>query len=218
MRPSHNAKIWVPRFIDQVLSALAFIHRNGMIHRDIKPGNILYDDLPGDSGRTFYISDFGLATSKESLGGLIGGCLPYMAPETTRNGECTNASDVYSFGVILLEVLGKYCVHERKMAVQDWREKLRVCGVRDYRDYRDNKPTHALIPKAQVGHSRIQSLLDYGVVRPAIRRILEQDERRRATAVDARRDLLVCYPLAPVPVPLKRRPTGRAMDIRIRAR
>ncbi|OBT86368.1 hypothetical protein VE02_03830 [Pseudogymnoascus sp. 03VT05] len=86
--------------------------------------------------------------------------LNFMAPETTRIGQCDSASDVYSFGVTLPEVIGKYCIEESMFRVEKWRTKLRAFGVKDYANYRDTEFPGAQLPRTQPGHSRIQSLLD----------------------------------------------------------
>ncbi|OBT65329.1 hypothetical protein VE03_04629 [Pseudogymnoascus sp. 23342-1-I1] len=111
---------WVPSFISQALSGIAFIHKHKMVHRDIKPENILYDNGPNNSME--------FARGGDST-------LSFMAPETTRYGDCGSASDVYSFGVMLLEVLGKYCVSESRLSIEEWREKLRNFNARHYASY-----------------------------------------------------------------------------------
>lgn len=188
---------WVPSFISQTLDGLAFIHKHGMVHRNIKPENILYDKGAPNNTMAFYISNFSLTVPKEFVGGVRGGTstLSFMAPETTRDGECDSASDVYSFGVTLLEVLGKYCVSESRLSVDEWRAKLKAFNAKYYASYRDTVVHGAQLPKMQPGHSRIQSLVDSFVVRRSLKYVLEQDPRLRATASDACRKLLIDYPL-----------------------
>jgi eukaryotic-like serine/threonine-protein kinase len=84
----------------EVASALAAAHAVGIVHRDVKPGNILI----ADDG-TALISDFGIA---HALGdatlttrGLVHGTPAYMAPEVARGGEADFASDVFSLGATL---------------------------------------------------------------------------------------------------------------------
>ncbi|RMZ77654.1 hypothetical protein DV738_g4220, partial [Chaetothyriales sp. CBS 135597] len=215
-RPT-SIQSWVPSFIDQVLAGLAFMHKNRMIHRDLKPENILFKQKDRWSMQ-FYISDFGLAVSPHSLNG-IAGTTVYMAPEATIYGDCGTFSDVYSFGVMLLEVLGYWCVQEGFDKVSRWQQKLKGYGVREYGKYYDRLPSKAVVRKMQPAHCRIQSLADYGIICSSVAHVLNQDPRRRTTAADAHRELLVDYPLsgraraARNPEPgLNRQPAGRKME------
>ena len=88
----------------QVGSALAAAHAAGIVHRDVKPGNILI----AEDG-TALISDFGIA---HALGdatltatGLVHGTPAFLAPEVARGGEATFASDVFSLGSTLYAAL-----------------------------------------------------------------------------------------------------------------
>ena len=125
-----------------------------MVHQNIKPESILYDNGGPNNSVMFYISGFSLVVPKGFSGGGAG--IPsFMAPVTTRYGDCDFASDVYSFGVTLLEVLGKYCVSESRLSVDEWREKLMVFNAKHYASYRDTLAPGAQLPKMQPGHSRI---------------------------------------------------------------
>ena len=88
----------------QVAAALSHAHRIPVVHRDIKPGNIII----GESGDVCLV-DFGLARLADDgtlTGvGLIAGTPAYMAPEIIRGDPATPASDVYSLGVVLYELL-----------------------------------------------------------------------------------------------------------------
>ncbi len=90
--------------VSSVASALGALHGLGLIHRDVKPHNIL---LPS-SGQA-KLADFGLvggdATSSITLAGTAFGTLGYLAPELLRGGSATTASDVYAVGVVAYEAL-----------------------------------------------------------------------------------------------------------------
>ena len=89
--------------IRQILDGLAYSHGQGVIHRDLKPGNILIND----DGR-IKITDFGVAridTSTLTVMGDIVGTPHYMAPEQFGGQEATPRTDLYQVGVILYELL-----------------------------------------------------------------------------------------------------------------
>ena len=91
--------------LDQVADALDYAHLHGVIHRDVKPGNIVLDER----GRVT-VTDFGIAkeiqeTSASASGHLLG--TPYyMSPEQYRGGEISGAADQYSLGVVAYQCLG----------------------------------------------------------------------------------------------------------------
>ncbi len=90
----------------QAAEGLAFAHAHGVLHRDVKPGNLLLDDQG-----VLHVSDFGLATvlNAGETAPLVTQChdgtLRYMAPERLLRGENSFACDQYSLGVTLYELL-----------------------------------------------------------------------------------------------------------------
>jgi serine/threonine protein kinase len=92
------------RWIQQIAEALMFAHNRGIIHRDVKPSNIMIDK----SGNAL-LTDFGLAREVEGSNTLTGSMLlgtpAYMAPEQGRGDPVDARSDQYSFGVILYQLI-----------------------------------------------------------------------------------------------------------------
>jgi serine/threonine-protein kinase len=92
--------------LDPVLDALAAAHRHGMVHRDVKPENVLI----GSDGRSVKVADFGLARAVAQVGptstrGVVMGTVAYVSPEQITYGQASTRSDVYSAGIMLFEML-----------------------------------------------------------------------------------------------------------------
>ncbi len=87
------------RYVADVADALTLVHRHGLVHRDIKPGNVLWD--PDDDEAR--LTDFGLAVLLAEATGFAG-TLPYMAPEAMR-GQVGPEADVYSLALTLFEMI-----------------------------------------------------------------------------------------------------------------
>jgi beta-lactam-binding protein with PASTA domain/predicted Ser/Thr protein kinase len=99
----------------QILRAARFAHRRGVIHRDLKPHNVILDE----EGRA-RVTDFGIAragASDMTLTGSIMGTAQYLSPEQAQGYAVSAASDIYSVGVILYELLTGVVPFEGETAV-----------------------------------------------------------------------------------------------------
>lgn len=98
------------RLLAQVAAALAEAHRLGVVHRDLKPDNVLVHH--GPDGPDTRLTDFGIARVLESPGmttpGALLGTPNYLAPEAIHGGRPSPASDVYALGVLLYELVVGY--------------------------------------------------------------------------------------------------------------
>jgi YVTN family beta-propeller protein len=102
--PQHAVRITA-----DVAGALDAAHAKGLVHRDIKPGNVLIE-RPGEDGEHVYLTDFGLARAVEATTGITAtgafvGTLDYVAPEQIRGQRVDARSDVYALGCVLFEML-----------------------------------------------------------------------------------------------------------------
>ncbi len=97
--------------ISQIAEALAYAHSRGIIHRDVKPNNILLDN------DWALLSDFGLAKISHAATRLTGtgrgiGTAAYMSPEQSQGREIDNRTDIYALGVILYQMLTGKIPHD----------------------------------------------------------------------------------------------------------
>ncbi|HEX5763000.1 MAG TPA: protein kinase [Solirubrobacterales bacterium] len=94
----------------QACGGLDYAHRRGIIHRDVKPGNLMIHGGPLGSGPlTVKLTDFGIARAIEQTRltqvGSVVGTAAYLSPEQVRGEEATPATDVYALGVVLYQLL-----------------------------------------------------------------------------------------------------------------
>jgi serine/threonine protein kinase/beta-lactam-binding protein with PASTA domain len=167
--------------IDPVLSALAAAHHAGMIHRDVKPENVLLADDGGVK-----VADFGLAravtaeTQHTATGGVLIGTVSYLSPELVADGRADARSDVYAAGVVLYEMLTGRKPHEGESPIQVAYKHVHedvpppsreIPGIPAYVDAlvaratardRDLRPADARVMLHQV--RRVRAALDHGIV------------------------------------------------------
>ena len=127
IEPSTTVEIGV-----QACAGLEYAHRHGIIHRDVKPGNLMITGGPaGDGETTCKLTDFGIARAMEQTRitqvGSVVGTAAYLAPEQVRGEEATPATDVYALGVVLYQFLTGRLPYEgsslAELAVRQQNEK-----------------------------------------------------------------------------------------------
>ncbi|KIL47669.1 Stk1 family PASTA domain-containing Ser/Thr kinase [Jeotgalibacillus campisalis] len=104
------------KIMSQLTSAISHAHHNGIIHRDIKPQNILVDNN-GD----IKITDFGIAMALSATSitqtNSVMGTVHYLSPEQARGGIATKKSDIYSLGIVMFELITGRLPFEGESAV-----------------------------------------------------------------------------------------------------
>ncbi len=99
-------EVAIAEVLDKILSALEYAHARGVVHRDLKPGNILFDALGQPR-----LADFGVAKPSDEKAtrltseGMVVGSASYMAPEQARGEAVDGRADLYSLGVTAFELL-----------------------------------------------------------------------------------------------------------------
>ena len=177
---------------DQLLSALAVAHQAGIVHRDVKPGNVL---RAGPD--TWKLGDFGIAKSLEAateltMTGLVPGTPAYVAPERLEGKPATPRADLYSLGVVLYEALS---------------------GRRPFAGDTPLAAMHAIQTAEPTPLEQLRPDLDPALT-AAVARAMRRDPRRRFANAAAMRAALVpdrtaarTQPIEPVTEPI--RPPGR---------
>jgi serine/threonine-protein kinase len=116
----------------QACAGLDYAHRRGIIHRDVKPGNLMIVGGPVGGGEmTVKLTDFGIARALEQTRitqvGSVVGTAAYLSPEQVRGEEATPATDVYALGVVLYQFLTGRLPYEgstlAELAVRQQNEK-----------------------------------------------------------------------------------------------
>lgn len=157
--------------LEQLCSALAYIHARGIFHRDIKPANILFDEA-GNS----YLADFGIASTlgeKALHNGHVMGTAQYIAPELF-DGQVDERSEVYAVGILLYQML-------TGCPPFDGESKWKICL-----QHKEEKPLSPSFYNPAIPHGIEQVIL----------RALEKDPRQRYQTVD---DLYAAYQKAITP-------------------
>jgi DNA-binding NarL/FixJ family response regulator len=107
--------------VAQVAGALEAAHRHGLVHRDVKPANVLISTR--DGGEHAFLTDFGVSKERSSRTGLTKtgfavGTADYMAPEQARGAEVDAPADIYALGCVLYRALTGAVVYERDSDVE----------------------------------------------------------------------------------------------------
>ncbi|MDT9594486.1 PASTA domain-containing protein [Nocardioides zeae] len=177
--------------LEPVVAAVAAAHRAGIVHRDVKPENVLI----ADDGR-IKVADFGLARAIDSdshhstTGGVLIGTVSYLAPELVVDGTADARADVYALGVVLFELLTGVKPHQGETPIQVAYKHVHsdvpppsreVPGVPPYVD--------ALVARA-TSRDRSQRPADAGVLLHHVRRVAHALREGVADDPDLTADLL----------------------------
>ncbi|MGV9479186.1 serine/threonine-protein kinase [Gordonia aichiensis] len=151
----------------QVADAMTEAHAAGIVHRDIKPGNILISETGRHAGLV-KLTDFGISRAKDDVAltqtGVITGTPAYFAPEVARGAEPSEASDVYSLGATIYTMV----------------EGEPPFGVDD----------NSLVMLHKVARAQINPMTRAGALEPVLLHMLEPSPTKRITMSQARDELI----------------------------
>ncbi len=136
---------WLPlrtieAWLRPMAQALDSIHAEGWIHRDVKPGNILFDERG-----SAYLSDFGVAKDTRARGhatskGVVSGSFAYMAPEQAAGGTVTAASDQFALAATAYRALSGRCIYEPGADRSEVQQLLDRVNLRQVPPLRERAP------------------------------------------------------------------------------
>jgi serine/threonine protein kinase len=112
--------------IAQIADGLDAVHAAGLVHRDVKPANVIVEDGPAGSDSAAFLTDFGLAKAMASTAGLTAtgeviGSVDYMAPEQIEGQRVDARTDVYALGCVLFHAVGgEVPFPERESSAKMW--------------------------------------------------------------------------------------------------
>ncbi|WP_239456402.1 Stk1 family PASTA domain-containing Ser/Thr kinase [Nocardioides solisilvae] len=200
LRPARALELLEP-----VLSALAAAHRAGLVHRDVKPENVLIGEPRPGEPEQVKVADFGLAKAvsgqtQHTATGVLIGTVSYLAPELVVHGEADPRADVYAVGVVLHELLTGHKPHEGDSPIQVAYKHVhedvpppsaRVPGIPSYVD--------ALVARA-TARDRDQRPADAGVLLHQVHRVAQALREGLASDPDLEADLRPTPAAAPLEV------------------
>jgi len=208
-------------FLDELLSALSAAHAVGVIHRDLKPGNVFVESKP-DGQKGIKVIDFGLAKQADRAGGSVKPTNPgtllgtpaFMAPEQVLGTKVSPATDLYAVGGIAYQMFTNHLPHEAPSAIEVLSQKMQHDPIRPKQwqpNLEDDLDAWVMKLLAREPADRYQDAED---ARRALRRIVEGrttnsskvSAHKPATGVVPKREwaeakTVVTEPIAPVVQP-----------------
>ncbi|MTD53609.1 Stk1 family PASTA domain-containing Ser/Thr kinase [Amycolatopsis pithecellobii] len=177
---------------EQILAALAAAHNAGLVHRDVKPENVLIGRTGTPPTGVVKVADFGLVRAVASAGttssSIILGTVAYLAPEQVTTGLAAERGDVYSAGIVLYEMLTGQAPYTGDTAISV-----------AYRHVNDDVPAPSTVTPG------VPPVLD-DLVRRATRRDPEARPADAETFLRELRQIRAALGIAPVPIPVPGKP------------